>query len=84
MESYLEQNIYETTLQTEYERQRPSVLLRPDLLLDGNQYCALYGKDLMNGIAGFGDTADAAMRDFDRNWVESKAPTPARKVEKQK
>ena len=23
---------------------------------DGNQWCCLYGKDLMSGIAGFGDT----------------------------
>ena len=23
---------------------------------DGNQWCCLYGRDLMSGIAGFGDT----------------------------
>ena len=60
-----------------YERTRPSVLFRPALTIDGNMYCALYGADLMDGVAGFGDTADAAMRDFDKNWCEMKPPTPA-------
>lgn len=46
-----------------WEFQRPSMLLHPKLSLDGNQYCA-----------GFGDTADAAMRDFDKNWQTQKAP----------
>ena len=36
------------------EQIRPSVLFRPDLSLDGNQFCALYGPDLMQGCAGFG------------------------------
>lgn len=59
------------------ELTRPSVLFRPTLTIDGNMYCALYGDDLMTGIAGFGDTAEAAMRDFDKNWREMKPPTPA-------
>ena len=78
MEQIFEVPIYEETLRLLYEQERPSILLRPKLFLDGNQYCVLYGADLMNGIAGFGDTADAAMRDFDNNWVRSKAPTPAK------
>ena len=78
MDSFLENNIYEETLRTLYEQERPSVLFRPKLMLDGNQYMALYGEDLMNGIGGFGDTADLAMRDFDKQWIESRAPTPAR------
>jgi hypothetical protein len=74
----LEANIYEETLRVLYEQGRPSVLFKPTLGLDGNRYFALYGTDLMSGIAGFGETADAAMRDFDNNWVRSKAPTPAK------
>lgn len=65
----------------EEERMRPSVLFRPALSLDGNMYCALYGEDLMNGCAGFGETADAVFRDFDKNWREMKAPTPAKAKE---
>lgn len=63
---------------TEGERQRPSVLFKPTISLDGNMYCALYGEDLMAGIAGFGETMDAAMRDFDQNWLKQKAPSPAK------
>ncbi|WP_282372269.1 hypothetical protein [Pseudomonas sp. PS02290] len=47
---------------------QPSVLYRPSLGIDGNQWCALYGEDLMNGVAGFGDTPELAMIDFNRNW----------------
>lgn len=53
----------------------PHVLMRPQLFLDGNAYCALYGADLMDGCAGFGETPAAAMAGFDKNWREMKAPT---------
>ena len=52
----------------------PHVLMRPQLFLDGNAYCALYGENLMDGCAGFGETPAAAMADFDRNWREAKPP----------
>lgn len=51
---------------------RPSAVFRPRLFLDGNMYCALYGENLMDGCAGFGETADAAMWDFDKNWQTQK------------
>lgn len=51
---------------SEYER--PSVLFRPKISIDGNQWCALYGEDLQCGVAGFGDSPSAAMRDFDKEW----------------
>jgi hypothetical protein len=47
---------------------RPSVLFRPHLSIDGNQWCALYGDNLQDGVAGFGDSPEAAMRDFDQAW----------------
>lgn len=46
----------------------PSVLYRPALSLDGDQWCALYGDNLQDGVAGFGDTPEAAMCDFNRAW----------------
>jgi hypothetical protein len=52
---------------------RPHVLMRPALSVDGNMYCALYGDDLVQGCAGFGPTAAAAMADFDANWSGQKA-----------
>lgn len=47
---------------------QPSVLYRPSLSIDGNQWCALYGADLQSGVAGFGDTPELAMIDFNKNW----------------
>ena len=52
-------------------------LRKADLAESTIEACGLYGSDLMNGCAGFGDTADLAMRDFDKNWIHQKAPTPA-------
>jgi hypothetical protein len=52
------------------EMQRPSILLRPKIRIDGDQWCALYGEDLQDGVAGFGDSPDSAMRDFDKEWVK--------------
>lgn len=74
MDAALEGRIFHEILATQYEQQRPSVLFRPALSIDGNQYYALYGTNLMEGVAGFGDTAELAMRDFDKNWHECKAP----------
>lgn len=51
-----------------YEYSRPSVMFRPRVNIDGNQWCALYGENLQDGVAGFGDSPDAAMRDFDEQW----------------
>jgi hypothetical protein len=46
----------------------PSVLYRPSLTIDGDRWCALYGSNLQDGVAGFGDSPDAAMWDFNRAW----------------
>jgi hypothetical protein len=55
-------------------------VLRPKLFPDGNQWCALYGENLQEGVAGFGDTPAEAMLDFDRNFHSQKLPmgTPER------
>ena len=47
---------------------RPSYLYKPTLNRDGNRWCALYGENLQEGIAGFGDTPGEAMLSFDRAW----------------
>ncbi len=41
-------------------------LLKPSIMLDGNKWCVLYGANLMEGIAGFGDTPIEAIYDFNR------------------
>lgn len=70
--------------QMEYweEMKRPSMILKPNLTMDGNQFCALYGENLHEGNAGFGNTPELAYRDFDKNWFNfdiSKAPQSRRK-----
>ena len=59
--------------QVAYEYERPSILLRPKLFIDGDQWCALYGENIQDGIAGFGDTAAKAMRDFDTSFTNRRA-----------
>lgn len=49
---------------------RVSFILKPRLSIDGNQWCALYGDNLQDGVAGFGDSPEDAYRDFDRNWTK--------------
>ena len=48
--------------------ERPSAVFKPRLMVDGNQWCALYGDNLQDGVSGFGDSPADAMWDFDRNW----------------
>ena len=40
--------------------------LQPRITKDGNQWCCLYGENLQEGIAGFGDTPHSAILDFNR------------------
>jgi hypothetical protein len=56
--------------QAAYTHMRPSVLYRPALSIDGNQWCALYGESIANGCAGFGVTPEQAMIDFDEKWQQ--------------
>lgn len=62
---------------TELERNRPFMLLRPRIFIDGNQWCALYGENLQEGVAGFGDTPAKASVQFDIEWLNA----PAQKTE---
>ena len=57
--------------------ERPSAVFRPRLSIDGNQWCALYGDNLQDGVAGFGDSPADAMWYFDRNWCAKLTTTVA-------
>lgn len=61
------------------EMQRPSVVYRPSLSIDGTKWCALYGENIVEGVAAFGDTPDEAMRNFDQAWMHERTPA-ARKI----
>lgn len=69
----------EAIKQVAFEYLRPSVLFRPALSADGNQWCALYGENLQEGVAGFGDTPAAAMYAFDDAWLNEKLPSKQQK-----
>ena len=56
-------------MQAGREQQRPFVLMRPKIYLDGNSWCALYGENLQDGICGFGDTPEKASIAFDAEWI---------------
>ncbi|HEP8326530.1 hypothetical protein ACP3VF_10335 [Pseudomonas paraeruginosa] len=48
----------------------PSAIYRPKLSIDGNMWCALYGENLQDGVAGFGSSPAEAMDAFNRSWFE--------------
>ena len=57
----------------------PEVLMRPKLFVDGDKWCALYGDNIVEGVAGFGASPADAMADFNRNWfkkIENTGGTP--------
>lgn len=49
----------------------PHTRMRPRIFLDGERWCALYGDNIMEGVAGFGGTPFEACLDFDRNFTSA-------------
>lgn len=60
------------------EMARPSAIYRPALTQDGTAWCALYGENIQEGVAGFGETPDKAMQAFDQAWLKEKTPAANR------
>lgn len=48
----------------------PGAIFKPRLSIDGNQWCALYGENLQDGVCGFGDSPALAIADFNKQWAE--------------
>ncbi len=44
-------------------------MLKPKLYKNGNKWCVLYGEDIQSGIAGFGETPNEAICDWNSAWV---------------
>ena len=61
----------------------PSVLYRPTLSADGTMWCALFGDNLQEGIAGFGETPIAAMEAFDKAFLTERTSTATRLLREQ-
>lgn len=57
------------------ESMRPAVMFKPRVFMDGNQWCALYGDNLHDGCAGFGDSIAEAMKAFDAEWSTKLKPS---------
>ena len=57
----------------------PSMMLKPRLFIDGNKWCALFGENIQDGVAGFGDSPNDAYLAFDKAWFEE---LPKKEVEK--
>jgi hypothetical protein len=57
----------------------PHVVLKPDFGRDGNQWFFLFGENLAEGVAGFGDTPELAAAAFDKAWRTQTIPIPAEK-----
>ena len=77
----LQHHVAEMASNVAAEYSRPSVVYRPVLSMDGDQWCLLYGVDLASGIAGFGDTPEKAAQDFDNAWRNWKAGGPRKSEE---
>lgn len=57
-----------------YELLRPFMLMKTHISRDGNKWCVLYGDNLQDGVAGFGDSPDEASRAFDKEWYQKVQP----------
>jgi hypothetical protein len=57
----------------------PSAVRRPRLILRGQVWIALIGESVQRGIAGFGPTIEAALRAFDRQYLNALRPPPGPK-----
>lgn len=64
--------LHQECMETEAQRQRPFMLLRPKMYPDGAMWCALYGDNIQEGVCGFGDTPGNAAAAFDESWYRQK------------
>jgi hypothetical protein len=53
---------------------RPSALRHPRLTIRSGVWIALLGNNISEGIAGFGFTVEAALRNFDVQYLNSRPP----------
>jgi hypothetical protein len=62
----------------------PTAMRQPRLLARGKVWIALLGPNLEEGIAGFGNTVEAALRGFDAQYVRGLRPPDVASDEKMK
>lgn len=49
-------------------------MLKPKVFMDGDKWCVLYGDNLQDGVAGFGNTPHDAVIDFNQAFNRNKSP----------
>jgi len=54
----------------------PSAVRRPRLSRTGRTFIALLGRNLQSGIAGIGNSVEAALRAFDLQYLRALQPPP--------
>ena len=59
--------------QTALDQRTWFAILKPRVFPDGNMWCALYGKNLQEGVAAFGETPAKAAVQFDIEFLNQKA-----------
>lgn len=73
MTNYLtEQSIHNSAVEREEINLVATIGLKP--FIDGDKWCVLWGENIMNGVAGFGETPYAAVLDFNKNFHNETAP----------
>lgn len=60
----LEDSSLQKTRLDDYKLNIDNIISQISILRDGNQWCALIGRDLQEGISGFGETIAAALREL--------------------
>lgn len=50
-------------------------MIKPTIKQDGDHWCCLYGKDLQEGIAGFGKSPHLAVMDWNKEWYKQLTAT---------
>lgn len=64
----LERDQLERNVLIERQEYNLTSLLQPKIYKDGDKWCCLWGLDVQDGVAGFGDTPYLAMLDFNKSW----------------
>jgi len=55
-----------------YDLMRPSRTMKPRVYVATHGgWCAVYGENEQSGVAGYGDTPEAACQAFDKAWLRS-------------
>lgn len=69
-DSHYQQAMFNITSHTAEEASDFNLIgiLKPEIKIDGNQWCVLYGENLQDGVVGYGKSPHLAVLDFNKAW----------------